>query len=90
MLAEGILTSVANAELIEKFLMSDRHTSGSSTVFKRYYLILKTGAASYVQFMDSGSTMRDYCKGAVTHGAVIWSERDPLVATIQLNWRSIW
>ena len=90
MLTEGILTSVANAELIEKFLMSDRHTSGSITVFKRYYLILKTGATSYVQFMDGSSTMRDYCKGAVTHGAIIWSEKTPQVATVQLNWRSIW
>ena len=39
-LQRGIQTTLTNANLIDKFAMSDRHTSGASATFKRYYLIV--------------------------------------------------
>ena len=36
----GVMTTLAKANLVDKFIMSDRHTSGASATFKRYYLIL--------------------------------------------------
>ena len=70
--------------------MLDRHTSGSDAVFKRYYLVIKWGATDYETFIDASSTSRDYCKGVVVDGETEWDGDDPLVATVRLNWRSVW
>lgn len=88
MLAEGIETTRANAEQVMNFFMLDRHCT--ITGFRQLYLVIKTAAATYVQFVDSTSTERDYCKGAVTDGELVWEKEDPLRATIKLNWRSVW
>ena len=90
MLANGIETSRTNAATVRNFFMLDRHTSGSATTFKRYYLIVKWGATDYEKFIDASSTSRDYCKGVVIDGETEWDESDPLVATVRLNWRSVW
>ena len=90
LLARGIETSVANAATVMNFFMLDRHTSGASATFKRYYMVIKFGTTTYFPFIDSGSTSRDYCKGVVIDGAVDWREDEPLVATVRLNWRSVW
>ena len=90
LMAEGIEASVANADLVEQFCMSERHTSGVVGTFFRYYLIIRFAASSYVKFTDSGGTRRDYCKGIILNGAVIWNKSKPLVETVKLNWASVW
>ena len=90
MLANGIETSRDNAEIIRNFFMLDRHTSGSASVFKRLYLVIKYGATDYEKFIDASSTSREYCKGVVIDGETEWDETDPQVATVRLNWRSVW
>ena len=90
MLANGIETSRDNAETIRNFFMLDRHTSGASATFKRLYLIIKYGTTDYEKFIDSSSTARDYCTGVVIDGETEWDGDDPLVATVRLNWRSVW
>ena len=90
MLANGIETSRDNAETIRNFFMLDSHTSGDSTVFERLYLIIKYGTTDYEKFIDASSTSRDYCKGVVIDGETEWDGDDPLVATVRLNWRSVW
>lgn len=90
MLANGIETTRINAERIMNFFMLDRHTSGASATYKQVHLVIKYGATSYVKFVDASSTVRDYCKGAVTGGEYDWDESEPLIATIRLNWGSVW
>lgn len=90
LLAQGIETSTANADTIEGFCMSDRHTSGITTTFKRYYLIIRRSATSYVKFTDSGNNRRDYCKGIVLNGEILWTKSKPAVAVIKLDFRSVW
>jgi hypothetical protein len=90
MLANGIETSRDNAALVRNFFMLDRHTSGTASVFKRYYLVIKWGATDYEPFIDASSTSRDYCKGVVINGDTEWDEDTSLVAIVRLNWRSVW
>ena len=90
MLANGIETSRSNAAVVRNFFMLDRHTSGAAATFKRYYLVIKWGATDYEPFIDASSMSRDYCKGVVIDGETEWSEDEPLVATVRLNWRSVW
>ena len=90
LLANGIETSVANAATVMNFFMLDRHTSGAAATFKRYYMVIKLSATTYFPFIDSGSTSRDYCTGVVIDGEVDWNEDEPSVATVRLNWRSVW
>ena len=90
MLANGVETLRTNAATVRNFFMLDSHTSGSSTVFKRYYLVIKWGTTDYEPFIDASGTSRDYCKGVVIDGETEWSEDEPLVAIVRLNWRSVW
>lgn len=90
MLGNGIETSRSNAATVRNFFMLDRHTSGNSTVFKRYYLIIKYNTTDYETFIDASSTSRDYCKGVVLDGETNWDETEASVATVRLNWRSVW
>lgn len=90
LLTNGIETSISNAERVMNFFMLDRHTSGASATYKQVYMVIKYGATSYVQFIDSSSTVRDYCKGAITDGEYVWDVDTSLIATIKLNWRSVW
>ena len=89
-LTQGIETSKTNADLIESFCMSERHTSGLTTTFVRYYLIIRESSTVYVKFTDSGGTRRDYCKGIVLGGDVTWTKSRSLVAVIKLDFRSVW
>ena len=89
-LANGIETTRVNAERVMNFFMLDRHTSGASATYKQVYMVIKTGATSYVQFVNAASTVVDYCKGAVIHGEMDWDESKPMNATIRLIWRSVW
>ena len=89
-LAQGILTSRANADLVEKFFMDDRHTAASIASYKTYYLIIRFGASDYVNFTDHDNNRREYCKGAVTSGENIWNENDPANVLVRLNFESIW
>ena len=90
MLANGIETSRDNAETIRNFFMLDRHTSGAAATCKRLYLVIKYGTKDYEKFIDASSTSRDYCKGVVIDGETEWNEDEPQVATVRLNWRSVW
>ena len=90
MLANGIETSRDNAETIRNFFMLDSHTSGDPTVFERLYLVIKYGATDYEKFIDASGTARDYCKGVVMDGETEWDGDEPSVATVRLNWRSVW
>lgn len=89
MLANGIETSRANAEQVMNFFMLDRHTSGTSAIYKQVYMVVKH-SSGYVQFINAASAVVNYCKGAVVSGAIDWDESDSLRATIRLNWGSVW
>ena len=89
-LAQGIETSRANAATVRNFFMLDRHTSGAAATFKRYYMVVKYGTTTYEKFIDHSSTSRDYCKGVVLNCETLWKESEPLVATIRINWASVW
>ena len=87
----GFVTSIANANLVEKFFMIDRHTSGASATFVEYYIVIRFGAGSYAEFKDaSASGMKKYCPVRVIVGHSIWNESNPLVMTLKLNIRSVW
>ena len=89
-LTQGIVTSRANADLVEQFFTIDRHTAASISTYRHYYLIIRFGASDYVKFTDADNNRREYCKGAVTDGEVIWNESDPKNALVRLNFESIW
>lgn len=90
MLAEGIETSRDNAETIRNFFMLDRHCSGTKATNKALHLIIKYGTTDYEKFIDASSMPQDYCKGVVLDGETVWDEDEPQVATVRLNWRSVW
>ena len=89
-MAQGIETSISNANTVEKFIMSDRHTSGSSTTFVRYYLVIKFGSNDYVEFTDSTGTRREYCTGIVLNGVITWRESSSQTALVRFNFKSVW
>lgn len=89
-LDQGIQTSLANANLIDKFVMSDRHTSGSSATFKRYYMVIYFGTNNHVEFTDDTDTRKSYCKGAITSLATRWIDSDNLNFIVRINWASVW
>jgi hypothetical protein len=89
-LANGIETSYSNANTIDKFVMSDRHTAGDTATFKRYYLVGYFGTNNHVLFTDASGTQQSYCKGIITNGSISWVGRAPQTAIVKLNFRSIW
>lgn len=89
-LNQGIQTSLANANLIDKFVMSDRHTSGSSAIFKRYYMIVYFGTNLHIEFTDDSDTRKSYCKGAITSLATRWIDSDNLNFIVRINLTSVW
>lgn len=88
-LARGIMTSIVNADKIDEFMMSDRHTTGGD-LFKRYYLICHFGVNDQLKFTDAESVRQLYCKGIVVGGSIDWKSSDNLNAKARLNWRSVW
>lgn len=89
-LASGISTTRANGDKVEQFCMAPRHTSGSSAVYKNYYLIFYFAVNDHGPFTDASGNRKSYCKGAVLNGSIIWNKSNPLLYTIKLNWRSVW
>ena len=90
MLNEGVSTTRANANLITKFFMIDRHTSGLSATFKNYYLIIRFAASDYIEFIDHNNASKEYCPVRVSNGETIWDNSAPATSTIRINCRSIW
>jgi hypothetical protein len=89
-LNNGLITSLANSNILDQFFMSDRHTSGASATFKRYYLIAKFGTDLYVKFTDASSTQQKYCKGIVENFSRTWSDSENLLWNCKINWASVW
>ena len=89
-LQRGIQTTLTNANLIDKFVMSDRHTSGASATFKRYYLIVYFGTNSHLEFTDGSDARKSYCKGIIINMATIWLDSDSLNFLVRINWNSVW
>ena len=91
-MARGIETSIANADLIEEFIMSDRHTAGDSATFKRYYMIVYFGVNIHLKFTDASGNRQSYCRGVVLGGIMNWIDKGKadLTAIIQINFRSVW
>ena len=90
MLQRGIQTTLANANLIDKFAMSDRHTSGASAVFKRYYAIVYFGTNAHLEFTDPNDNRKSYCKGIILGVITQWIESNSLVFAVRINWDSVW
>ena len=89
-LSRGVNTTRANADLVEKFLTAPRHTAGSLSTYKFYYLIFYFGTNDHVPFTDQDGNRKSYCKGVVTSGSELWNEATPLNYIVSLNWRSVW
>ena len=90
MLQRGFVTSLAIANLIDKFAMSNRHTSGSSAVFKRYYAIVYFGTNSHLEFTDANDNRKSYCRGIILGVITQWLESKSLDFTVSINWDSVW
>lgn len=89
-LERGISTSIANGNLVDKFVMSDRHTTGASATFVRYYLIAYFGTNSHLEFTDHNDVRQSYCKGIVISITRQWFSRDPQNIMVRLKWDSVW
>ena len=89
-LQRGIQSTLANANLVDKFAMSDRHTSGASAVFVRYYLIVYFGINSHLEFTDASDNRKRYCKGIIISVSTVWLETDSLKFLVRINWDSVW
>lgn len=90
-LARGVITSLANANLVANFVMIPRHTRGDIATFERYYLIGYFGVNAHVGFMDANGTQQSYCKGIVSPSIVRqWIESNSLNWLLRINWESVW
>jgi len=89
-LAEGIESSQANADLVEKFFMIDRHTSGLAATFKNHYMIVRIAAATYVTFIDASDTPQKYVPIRSSGGEQSWSEDKPMNVIVRIFARSCW
>ncbi|BDI54972.1 MAG: hypothetical protein QIT40_gp14 [Lokiarchaeia virus VerdaV4] len=87
---KGLITSRANAKLMDQFFMSDRHTSGATATYKTYYMIIYFGVNDHWPFTDQNGNQKSYCKGAVLGGDLNWFETKSLTILTNLHWRSIW
>lgn len=86
----GLVTSRANAKLMDQFFMSNRHTSGASATYKTYYMVVYFGVNDHWPFIDHNNNQKSYCKGAVIGGDLNWRETESLTILTNLHWRSIW
>ncbi len=89
-LARGIQTSIANYNLIKKFVHSSEHTTGSAADFIRYYLIAYFGTNSHLKFTDGNGNQQSYCKGIILSAIGQYFHRDPTNFTVRINWDSVW
>ena len=90
----GLVTSITNANYVDKFFMNTRHTASSSTSYYEYYMVVKLATAdadtSYIMFTDNNGTQRRYCKGAALGGVMTWNHQNPQVYTVSINFKSKW
>lgn len=77
------------ADLIGKFLMSDRHTSGRIATFKRYHLIVYYGANNHALFTDPNDARLSYLPGIVTNWHINWSEPNHINRNVKLNFNGV-
>ena len=90
LLQRGFTSTLANANLIDKFAMSDRHTSGASAIFKRYYAIIYFGTNSHLEFTDGNDNRKSYCRGIILTVITQWLASDSLDFLVRINWDSVW
>lgn len=91
--ANGILTTIANANLMDKFFMSDRHTSGASATFEPYYLIPYHGLNSsnlVPKFTDHTNTQRAYCLIEALDFQRGWVDVENLIEKVNIRFVSVW
>jgi len=89
-LDRGIQTSLANFNLIDKFVMSPQHTSGASAIYIDYYMIVYFGTNSHVKFTDANGNQQSYCKGIIIGAIGRWIDTDSLNFQVRINWDSEW
>ena len=89
-LQKGVQTSIANFNLIDKFVMSPQHTSGAIAVYIDYYLIVYFGTNSHLKFTDANGNQQSYCKGIIHSAIGQYRHRDPTNFTVRINWDSEW
>lgn len=90
LLQRGFVSSLANANLIDKFAMSDRHVSGAIAVFKRYYAITYFGTNSHLEFTDADDNRKSYCRGIILRVVTQWLELNSLRFMVIIDWDSVW
>ena len=83
----GLETSVANADLVEKFFMISAHNTG---VITNYYMVIIFTATVFATFVNAADASKDFCPVVCIGGDVSWSEAEPQIATVRLQVRSIW
>lgn len=86
----GIQTSLANFNLIDKFVMSPQHTSGSDAIYIDYYMIVYFGTNLHVKFTDADGNQQSYCKGIIIAAIGRWFDTDSLNFQVRINWDSEW
>jgi len=89
-LSQGISTSIANANLIDKFFLSNRHVSGASDVYVDYYMIVYFGTDLHMGFIDANNTQQSYCKGIAENVIRQWNQSDSLNINVKIKWDSEW
>jgi hypothetical protein len=82
--------SLADANLIDGFAMSERHTSGASATFEAYYLVVYFGANSHLEFTDASGNKKSYCAGRIINVSTTWNESANLNFNIRINFASVW
>ena len=70
--------------------MSDRHTSGASAVFKRYYAIAYFGVNAHLEFTDPNDNRKSYCKGIIISVSTQWLASESLRFMVIIDWDSVW
>lgn len=91
--ATGLMTSIKNANLIDAFFMSKRHTSGKSSVFVPYYLICYHGLNSSdlcTMFTDHTGTQRAYCRLEAVKFQRGWVDTEILNVKCNISFLSVW
>lgn len=77
------------ADLIDKFLMSDAHTSGLTATFKRYYLVGYYGTNNHELFTDPNDARIKYLPGIVTDWFNRWTDPNHVNRNVRLNFKSV-
>lgn len=85
------ISTRAKAKLVDKFLMSNAHVSGTSATFKRYYLIIYFTTDDHEPFTDEDGNRQSYCKGIVSPNFILqWDESKALNKNISFVFKSVW